>query len=719
MKKNWPVVLIMLLVLLPWAVNAAKFYYAPEAKYSDLAVSHLPNAIYLKDALQSDGEIPLWSNLILSGNPFAADPLAGIWYPPGWLAYFLPQPTAFNLTALLHFLWGGLGMFFLLKRLGLRREAAAMGGLAFLLMPKLFSHLTLGHQTLVYAVSWTPWLFTAELRRSLSSPSTLLQRLMPGALLGVIFLADPRWTIYAAAAWLAFSLYHAAADASGSSVDAVIKRRLPDFGLQIILALGIAAVLLLPLIEFTRLSSRSAMAPSDVLAFSLPPAQLAGLLLPDIGGYAEWQVYPGVLILLLVIYALFLPKVRRKAAFWLVLIGVAAAISLGSLWPFAEKLAGLPGFDLLRVPSRAWFLAGMGLIVTAAYALDALLTNPAENHKPDPMIVFLPLAALAVFLVAGLFILGETPPIGFIWGAAALSLGVLLISVLRRRPQSRLVAAVVLLFVVLDLGGVNWLGTRFRTNCEVMGEGFEAANFIAHQEGRFRVYSPSYSIPQQTAAAEGLELIDGIDPLQLAAYRDFMSKASGGGSGGYSVSIPDFSTGDPEIDNIQAQPDTEMLGLLNGKYVVSAFDLIDPHLTEVFRSGETRVYENLDSLPRAWVQAPDAAPGKGVLSPVELELYTANRVTARAEGPGLAVFSIPDYPGWQVSVDGAAVDKMRIANLLIGVPLSEGKHELILQFQSASLDWGLAISLLAWILMLTLIVITMTRKKRAGDVAKD
>ena len=155
--KRWAlIILVLLLPLLPWIIQAGNYFYNINSEYSDLAVSHLPNATYLLRSLRESGAIPLWSSLILSGAPFAADPLSGLWYLPGWLAYGLPQPTGFNLVLLLHILWGGLGMVWLLSRLGLRREAALLGGIAFELMPKLFAHAGAGHITLVYAVCWTP-----------------------------------------------------------------------------------------------------------------------------------------------------------------------------------------------------------------------------------------------------------------------------------------------------------------------------------------------------------------------------------------------------------------------------------------------------------------------------------------------------------------------------------------------------------------------------------
>src|ERR1700687_1701579 len=52
---------------------------------SDLLLTHLPNAAYLRSALATYHQWPLWNGQILAGQPFAADPLSGMWYPPNWL----------------------------------------------------------------------------------------------------------------------------------------------------------------------------------------------------------------------------------------------------------------------------------------------------------------------------------------------------------------------------------------------------------------------------------------------------------------------------------------------------------------------------------------------------------------------------------------------------------------------------------------------------------
>lgn len=710
--KKWLVGLMLLLPLIPWLVQSGSFYYSSNSDYSDLAVSHLPNAIYLVESLKSGGEFPLWSNLILGGAPFAADPLAGVWYVQGWVAYFLPQPFGFNVTLLLHILWGGLGMVWLLRRLGLRIEAAVLGGLAFELMPKLLAHASAGHISLVYAVSWTPWLMLAELyRQERIKPIAVI---MPGLVLGVIFLADPRWAAYAGIAWLIFSLWQ---KVSAGKEDLVkqLARWLAGVGIQGLTAFGACAVLLLPLMEFTRLSTRAGLSPADILNFSLPPSRLLGLLFSTFGSYAELVVYTGAAVLLLAAVVLGRKAVRQRAAVWLALALLGLIISLGTLWPGAEAIARLPLFNLLRVPSRAWFLTGMAVTVLAAYALDDLLEGDRTLPNKITNLILAGVTALAVLSTIGMAIMGGEVRTEVIWGAAAFTTGFILLLLIQKKTAARpWLAAAVVALVVADLGGVNLLGVHFRSKCDVNGEGANAALYLANQAGEFRVYSPSYSIPQLTAAQLELELVDGVNPLQLKSTADFMEKASGVQVRGYSVTIPSFTTGDPRIDNINAVMDTAMLGLLNVKYVAAEYEVMQDRLSEVWQAGTTHIYENLDFKPRVWVQPVEALPGEEILSTGKIIRQSSNLLIAQVAGPGLVVLSMVDYPGWQLKVDGIPAEKLRIANLLIGTEVGAGQHKVELTFKSPLLTLGQIISIVTWLLALGLSVLSAKRQQKRG-----
>ncbi|MBI4772288.1 MAG: hypothetical protein HY784_18160, partial [Chloroflexi bacterium] len=176
--------------------------YRPGADYSDLTISHWPNAEFLRRSLAETGRVPLWNPDQLGGQPFAADPLAGLYYPPDWpLALpFLPLALGFNLLFALHLAWAGWGLYRFLRALALSPGAAFFGGLAFAGAPKLAAHIGAGHVSLVFAACWTPWLLLAVHRAD-----SFRRGALAGAALALIFRADPRWAPFAGA--LAFGYY--------------------------------------------------------------------------------------------------------------------------------------------------------------------------------------------------------------------------------------------------------------------------------------------------------------------------------------------------------------------------------------------------------------------------------------------------------------------------------------------------------------------------------
>ena len=124
------------------------FTFIRGTEFNDLAISHYPLAVYIQTAIRETGQIPLWSSTILSGFPLAANPLASLFYPPQWLAWLLPLPFGLNFLAILHIVFGGVGMYLLMRQEGMDRPAALVGAVAFEAMPKLSTHWAAGHLTL-------------------------------------------------------------------------------------------------------------------------------------------------------------------------------------------------------------------------------------------------------------------------------------------------------------------------------------------------------------------------------------------------------------------------------------------------------------------------------------------------------------------------------------------------------------------------------------------
>lgn len=687
--RFWPL-LLPLLILIP-ALTSFPFPSA-DAAFSDLALTHYPNAIYLRNFLLQNHVLPFWSPTILSGSPFAADPLSGLWYPLGWPAYFIPLPLGFNLSIFFHLLWGGLGMYFLLQAEGRMRSAALFGAMAFEAMPKLFAHYGAGHLTLLYAIPWTPWLLWASQKARTVEKKKF--KYLEAIILALIFLADVRWGVYAGLVWWLYSLVHSRLDNNVHEPQMYLST-LFRLIWQTILAALIIAPLELPLLEFVRLSSRAYLTSTDVFSYSLPPARLLGLVFPDFHGFHEWMLYPGVVILALSMLAISWKTTRKRGMFWIGLLSCSLIFSLGSYIPLLPLAAKLPGLNLLRVPSRALFLTGLSLASLAAYALDHLLVDitPAERRVASLFLVAL--AGFALTLSTGVWLFTGKLPANFGWGGGLALVSMVWITFYMAGRLSGKVLLVGLLgLCLLDWTVVNRSLFSPHSSSTILAEGQAAAQWLASQPGEFRIYSPSYSLPQQTAEIYGLQLADGVNPMQLRSYVEFMQRASGVPWTGYSVTLPPFARGNPRYDNAAYRPNPGLLGILNVSYVAVEYDLPIDGLKLRQQFGQTRLYENLKVLPRAWVQPIDAEVGQ-LYRPVENIMWQPDYIQLQVEGPGLLVLSEIDYPGWWVWVDDNKTKIIVVAGLLRGVVLETGTHNVIFAFRPTSVYLGLAIMAMA------------------------
>jgi hypothetical protein len=669
-----------LLLLLP-SLNSFP-YPASGSSYSDLSISHYPNAFFLKESIINYKQIPLWSPTILSGFPFAANPLSGLWYPPGWLALITPLPLGFNLLIGIHLILGGLGMHSLMKEEGLGHAASLLSGLAFALMPKVFSHYGAGHLTLLFAIPLTPWLLWSQRVYGKPREGKKHLRIPPGLVLGLVFLADVRWGAYAFILWWAYSIFHRRSRWG---------KLVLNLSSQSILGLLLAAPLLVPLVEYSFLSTRSMLGAEDVLIYSLPIVNLLGLLFPNGEGLHEWVLYSGGIVFLLALSALVSSKWRRNKLFWAGLFLVSVTMSLGSEIPGSKLVAGLPLVSLLRVPSRALFLTGISLAVLAGYGVETIFTASSKDISRKINAILILFVGFSVSLAIGLFILQGEIPKAIIWGSSGLIMSSVWIWLgvnLKKLPVGVWLSGVFII-ALLDLGFVDLKSFQGRSSPQVFAEGEAVAQFLSSQSGDFRTYSPSYSIPQQTSVRYGLQMADGVDPLQFGEYVQFMDEATGIPRDEYSVTIPPYADGNPRIDNGLYSPKTDKLGLLNVGYIVSEFEMSDPDLNLVKEIEGSFIYENANYLPRAWI----ASKGDNLdsMSQVDFLAKSPNHLVLSATGPGSLTVSEIDYPGWQAKVDGHKETILTRDGVLMGVDLTPGKHEIEFSFRPRSVTIGVVL----------------------------
>jgi hypothetical protein len=292
------------------------------------------------------------------------------------------------------------------------------------------------------------------------------------------------------------------------------------------------------------------------------------------------------------------------------------------------------------------------------------------------------------------------------------------------------------LLLILDLWTVGRSLIELRSAERVFSEGAAAASYLAAQPGPFRVYSPSYSVPQHVGARLRLEQLDGVDPSQLRWTASFMSLAGGYPLSGYGVTIPAFPHGtDVRTALRYASPDATLVGLLNGCYVAAEFPLQAPGLSLEAQEESTYVYRNQRCLPRAYLvartervggweeaQARLAAgydPAQGALveggpvlggqvldgppsdesQVVFIRQHSPNRIVIEAQAgqPSLLVLSEIWYPGWQVTVDGTPQPYYRVNGIVRGVYLDPGAHTIHWRYRPASLRRGAVLTLVGLI----------------------
>jgi hypothetical protein len=690
--KNTSQILLLSIILIGcfFLIHSANFAYPVRGIYSDITVTHYPNAIFIRNSITNFSQIPLWNPSILGGYPFISDPLSGLLYIPLWLTVILPLPFAFNFLIFLHWAFSCWGMYRFLIKEGLIPDAALIGAMMWMCLPKLWTHFAAGHITLLLAISWTPWLL-------LSIKSAIIHKenrewLFPGLVIGVMALADIRWVPFALLLSFPFSLYtlHFDPDKKKASQKFILL-----WGLIAIVSLSVAAVLLIPLFRSLLYTNRSGMSLADITALSIPWTKLSELVLPVIGENTETITYMGIGGLLCLVLAIASPKIRPRAKFWLMIFFVSLVLAIASLFQPIGALFSFIGLGLARVPARAVFLAGLAVSVITAICVDAVASREVRK-KYDPALFLSGVALAPVVICVGIWIF--TGQVNLYLMIIAL-LSVLICGWLIAGEHSIISpgwwAPVFLGLLLIDLLTYDLLSVRWRTSEDVLSEGQWAVELLPEEssDALYRTYSPSYSIPQQTSAAAGIQMADGINPIQVSNYVDFMTETTGVPQTGYSVTIPAFTTWSIIWDNANYIPDAQKLGSANVCYIVSRFPLAVSEFELLGNSIDGLLYRNHTCQNR--IRLEDA---EGVVQNdpnIQVINYSPNIIQVEADGPGRLVVADNAFPEWIARVNGEREEINTVHSWMRSVEIPAGHNTVEFIYIPWSFYLGLVVSVLA------------------------
>lgn len=681
------------IILFPLLLHPGYLLYPRGSQVSDLTITHWPAVAFNVRSLRQDGQIPLWRTTIASGGPWAANPQSWLYYPPAWLFFLLPINVTFNLLLLVHLLLAALATYaFARHALDLNPQGAVLAGLAFALAPWVSGQLSAGHVNIVLALAWLPVALLGAheaaktgraggaLLAGISWTSALLNHFQMAALIAALTVA---WFLF-----VTFAKHPAVS----------WMRQIGLLLLMTAVALSLSAVLLIPLAEALPYLNRAALTADEAGLFSLSWGQLLTALIPAYGGQAEQLIYLGLPLAILSTIGLVLKR-DRVTWFLVIVTALAVILALGTYTPlFPILIRWIPGMSLLRVPPRAWMLVAFCLALLAGRGLDALssvrLGSSARRHV---RLVSLVILTVTLTLAVGLLVIYRPAPPAA-WVMAALAILVVPVLVLRARGRLRPApfAVAILILTAIDLDLVHLAWTEMRAPADAFDWGAETAGYLARQPDQFRSYSPSYSLPQHTAMQHDLYLADGVDPIQLGHYADFLASAGGYRASGYSPTLP------PVLDDNSAQPDAAELGLLNVAYVAAGYPISADGLVLQEQLGETYIYRNKRVLPRAFIiphaqtvtqgDIPDEALANA--QPAKITVYSPNRlvVDVQLEAAGLLVLGEVWYPGWRALVDGLEAPIQRVEETLRGIYLDPGSHIVELRYSPWTVWVGVTIS---------------------------
>ncbi len=348
----------------------------------DILMGAYPTRVFVHRLFDA-GMVPLWNPYQLGGMPLLGDVQVAPYYLPNLLLDWLYRGQelsylAFELLVVAHYALGGLFLYAYLRGLGVIPTAALIGSIAFQFNGFFVGHR--GHYSMLAVTVWLPAvLWTLDRSWHTPRPAAMIAWSVAAglALSQMVMAGHPQLTLYCALAIAAYAAYRWA-DAWKHPASKWERLRVPaTFALAGLLALGIAAVTLLPVAELLGRSRRGDLSYTFTAQHSLMPRNLLSLLMPEFLNWSgtEYRIYAGILTLALVAVAWAVPEhARPERRFFTVTIAVALIIALGGFTALHGLLYRfVPGLGSVRVSARAFYIANLALAVLAAFGAEHLL----------------------------------------------------------------------------------------------------------------------------------------------------------------------------------------------------------------------------------------------------------------------------------------------------------------------------------------------------------
>lgn len=685
------------------------------------------------------GEIPLWNPYNNAGHPFLADTQSAVFYPPRLITIVASKVLsngwgygALQAEAIAHYWLAALWMYCLVRAVTRSRLSGIVSAIAIA-----YGGYLSGYPPLQLAVLEAGiWLPLALLGVYKSSEARLEsgQYWHPGWLavsalaLGLSLLAGhPQTSLFSTYVIGAYVAYR------GFTQAIPWRRTAIALSAAVGLGFGMAAVQLLPGLEYTRLTTRAGYG-FDQMAGGFPFSSLITIFIPNV--LTNWSpLYFGIPSLALAVIAFI--RREKSAWFWAAVAVMALGVSFGGR-ALIYRLAYLaaPGFAMFRGQERAAFVMAYCVAILAGLGAKSAQHTSASSGLRRALAAA---TAMAWFFTAEVFLAERLSPqsnlFNLLEGTVFLALMVTLTWAAiggTGRPALRpwLPAALVAL-IVLDLFSVtmntNWepIPATERTLLSDIGTPVlgDKTLFRIDAEYGFGRLGPG----ENYGTLVGVQDIRGTSPLKLDT-----------------------------LDAYLQLPKYRLRQLLSVKYVFISWEQLEVPSQVIAREPTANppifLHEITEPIPRAWMvyrvmTTPDRGQALGWLadasfdpsstvilereptldlpqlppddSRVSVEEYLPERISLDVSTPadGVLVVSEWYYPGWQAILDGEPAEIWEANAGLRALPLTAGEHHIEMVYRPTLFLAGAAISVASMMVLATITVLGI-RQNRVNDIRR-
>jgi hypothetical protein len=721
------------------------------------------------EMFRATGRIPEWNPYLFGGMPYIAAQHGDIFYPTAWLRWVLPVDTAMNLGFFAHIVLAGICMYALLRALHVSWTGAVVGGLAYELSGIVASLVRPGHDGKLYVSALAPLALLALLR-------AIRDRRLGGygllALTVGLCMLSPHYqlTYYLLVAGGLWALYLSFFDPARPAGIRWPSELALVCG-AVLLGLGIAAIQVLPFLQYIPYSPRGTGGPSGgweyATLFSMPPEELVTTVLPQFNGVLEgyWgrnffklhTEYLGAVVVVLATVGLG-DRHRRRLVQALGIIAVLfLLISFGGHTPFYRLwYEVMPMMKKVRAPGMAFFLVALPVAAFAGFGTDRLLRREVTLRSlVVPLAVLGALAFLGVIGVlqaVAITLAGTDQAPRVVANAPALTLGAVRLSVVvlagaaalwavwSGRVAGGLAAAVLAVVVVGDLWSIDRLFFAFREPAAEAYRDDAVTSRLRSERKPFRVldagvYQGSYLMAHDVQTMLGYhgnevrfydELLGGKgrwrfagNPalMDLLSVRFLLVPEAQVVAGYHQVLGPVTTT--PGSPAVLLERDTvpAYVRVVPGAAKLPEDQVVPTLIDSRFPYDAIALYPDtaagLTPEPIRGGQLPEAVPVHATLAE-----WAPGRMRVTLEGaatkPAYLLIGETWYPDWHAAIDGRPTAVRRADHALLSVVLPPGAREVTLHFASSAYARGKLVTLAAGLVTLALLAAPYWPRRRSA-----